>query len=357
MYPDRALHELVNSVHHLPEGSEAIGPTNPRQWIELTLGIRRLQRLPERLGTDGNSSRAALREAYGADPAAVESVLSFAAEHHLVAGKPDRLSARMRLSGTAADLCDAFNVQLMDYAHPRLGEFHARTGAVWLPDSLLGAVTGVFGFTTHRLLRRTRLVLEPTPSPCVGLLEFGRRLSERDLQAWFERRRERPPELRVVNLDGVWQGALPDSAGDVMRDVEAASASSRVAIYFSGCDAKGLVNAVARVLEDEENAPAVVCVNWACDESQPLDGHIVWSPATVEHVNDSLLALLHLGVTVFVAADEAAAREGQAHVDFPATSPYVRTMAATAGRWPPSVLGARTSGSSPSPSWGVPPRG
>jgi kumamolisin len=342
-------HELANSVSNVPQGALALDATNPRQWLKLTLGVRRARRLPYLPGfprTRSPLTRAAMREAYGSDPEAVARIHTFANEHHLIVTKDERLSARICLAGTVEDLCAAFDVGLMNYSHPELGDFHARTTAVSLPPELTGAVTGVFGFNNHRILRRTAspgLVSHlwgRTAKPCVGLLEFGRCVSERDLAAHFARTNQPAPMVKIVNLNGASNLSVPDSAGDVMRDVEAASAQANgasIALYFSTCDAKGLVDCVAKIIDDEENAPQVVYINWGCDESQPLDGHIVWSPATIEHVNESFLALAHLGVTVCVAADDAQARDGQAFVSFPATSPYVLAIGAVSDTTPVST--------------------
>jgi kumamolisin len=345
-------HELANSVSSVPQGAVALEPTNPRQWLKLTLGVRRSKRLPYLPGfprTRAPLTRTALREAYGSDPEAVARIQDFANQHHLIVTKDERLSARIGLAGTVGDLCAAFAVGLMDYSHPELGEFHARTGPVCLPSELNGAVTGVFGFNNHRILRR---IASPdlvshlwahVAKPCVALLEFGRCVNERDLAAHFARKNQPAPMVKIVNLNGASSLAAPDSAGDVLRDVEAASAQAdgaTIAVYFSTCDAKGLVDCVARIIDDDENAPQVVSINWGCDESQPLDGHIVWSPATIEHVNESFLSLAHLGVTVCVATDDARARDGHAFVSFPATSPYVLAIGAVSDttqvppRWP-----------------------
>ena len=121
----------------------------------------------------------------------------------------------------------------------------------------------------------------------------------------------------------------------VLNAVRAASSGgAKVTVYFSSCDSKGLVDCVAKIVDDEENAPQVISINWGCDESQPLDGHIVWSPATIEHVNESFLALAHLGVTVCVATEDTHALAGNAHVNFPATSPYVLAIGAVSDTTP-----------------------
>ena len=39
--------ELRNSFHHLPPGSKAARRTNGQRWLELTVGVRRLEKLPD----------------------------------------------------------------------------------------------------------------------------------------------------------------------------------------------------------------------------------------------------------------------------------------------------------------------
>jgi kumamolisin len=335
------MHELANSLDHLPEGSVAIGPTSAHEWIELTLGVRRAQRLTEPTAWPRRRpaiSRRELGAAHGADPEAMDKVRAFAQQHRLILKNEVPLAARVSVSGRVADLSAAFGVKLVSYTHPEMGQFRARTGPVHLLPGLVGAVTGVFGFNDYRILRRSPLASRPElpkgrTARCIGLLEFGGAIGERDIAAFFHARNEPAPAVTLIDVGGGWHVPNLDTAAHVAVDVEAASSgggSPRVAVYFSSCDAKGLVDGVARVVEDDVNAPEVVCINWSSEESQPIDGHIVWSPATIEHVNDSFLALAHLGVTVCVASDEGVAREGHAHVSFPANSPYVVALGAAA---------------------------
>jgi kumamolisin len=44
----------------------------------------------------------------------------------------------------------------------------------------------------------------------------------------------------------------------------------------------------------------VLSVSWGWDENQPFNNGILWSAAAIEHVNHSLLAVAHLGITVCV---------------------------------------------------------
>jgi kumamolisin len=366
---------LANSQHHLPPGSVAKRKTNPNKWIELTIGVRRLKQLPDlsaledkRPGERTYMTREQLRTEYGSDPAAVEQIEKFAADHNLVITRDERASARLGLAGTAGNVSAAFGVKLLDYTHPKLGEFHARTGPVTLPEEVAGAITGVFGLNTHRVMhraprRRQKInalgsmakanpYFVPTElagiynfpnadasGQCIGLLEFGGGVEQSDVTAYFQQIGVPAPNIQIVAVDGVSTdpSADPDSTGEVMLDIDVAGAlagGAKIAVYFSTFDEKGLVDILSAVINDSVNDPSVLSVSWGWDENQPFNGdNILWSPAAIDHVNQSLLAVAQLGVTVCVSTgddgSEAQIKDGNAHVNFPATSPYVLAVGGT----------------------------
>jgi len=366
---------LANSLHHLPPGSVARQRTNSNRWIELTVGVRRLKDLPDLSALDAKlpgerkyMTRAQLRNEYGSDPAAVEKIEKFAADHHLTVTRDERASARLGLAGTAADIGDAFGVKLLDYSHPTLGEFHARTGPVTLPMEVADAITGVFGLNTHPVLRRlrpSRRMVDPrsvtashsrpwfvptelagiynfpnadASGQCIGLLEFGGGVDQSDVTAYFQKIGAPAPNIQIVAVDGVSTdpAADPDSTGEVMLDIDVAGAlagGAKVAVYFSTFDEKGLVDILSAVINDSANDPSVLSVSWGWDENQPFNSSVLWSPAAIDHVNHSLLAVAQLGITVCVSTgddgSEAQVKDGRAHVNFPATSPYVLAVGGT----------------------------
>jgi kumamolisin len=121
-----------------------------------------------------------------------------------------------------------------------------------------------------------------------------------------------------------------------MLDVDVAGAlagGAKVAVYFSTFDEKGLVDILSAVINDSANDPGVLSVSWGWDENQPFNNGILWSPAAIDHVNQSLLAVAQLGITVCVSTgddgSEAQVQDGHAHVNFPATSPYVLAVGGT----------------------------
>jgi len=223
---------LNNSIHALPSGAKAVRRTPGQRWLELTLGVRRAKPVPSLAGLDMQKpssrtylTRKQLATDFGSDPKAVEAITAYAKAHHLVVTRDERASARLGVAGTAADLSAVFNVTLFDYSHPTLGDFHARTGPVHVPQELEGAVTGVFGFNNHRILQR-KLHSSPKPADlsvkarswfvptelaplygfptdsaatqCIGLLEFGGGVETADVAAYFQKIGQPAPGVTVV---------------------------------------------------------------------------------------------------------------------------------------------------------------
>jgi kumamolisin len=365
--------ELKNSTHQIPAGSKALRRTNGLRWLDLTLGVRRRKAVPGLSALDKlrpaqrtYMTREQLGGEFGSDPKAIEAIEAFAKAHNLVITRNDRAAARMGLAGTVADLSAAFGVTLFDYAHAVLGDFHARTGPVHLAPEIADAVTGVFGFTNHRILRRepkanpkaadigtqARSWFIPTElagiynfpaanaqSQCIGLLEFGGGVDASDVTSYFQKIGQPAPNVAVVALDGVSTdpAADPDSTGEVMLDIDVAGAlagGAKIAAYFSTFDEKGLVDALSKVISDSANDPSVVSISWGWDENEPFNSSgIVWSTAAIDHCNESFLAAAQLGITVCVSTgddgSEAQIKDGRAHVNFPASSPYVLAVGGT----------------------------
>ena len=98
-------------------------------------------------------------------------------------------------------------------------------------------------------------------------------------------------------------------------------------------DEKGFIDCLSAVINDAANDPGVLSISWGWDENQPFNNTVLWSPAAIDHVNHSLLAAAQLGITVCVSTgddgSEAQVQDGHAHVNFPATSPYVLAVGGT----------------------------
>jgi len=365
---------LPSSEHRVPVGSKALRQTSGGKWIELTVGVKPMKPLPDLSALDNKlpaerkyMTREQLAHEYGSDPKAVQAIESFAKEHGLVVTRNEPASARMGLAGAADNINAAFGVTLMDYENPKLGAFHARTGPVSLPPEVSGAITGVFGLNNHRMLHRgfraahhlapqmatpNRAWFVPTelapvynfPSAnaqqqCIGLLEFGGGVEMSDVASYFSKIGAPAPSVQVVAVDGVSTDPAsdPDSTGEVMLDVDVAGAlggGAKLAVYFSTFDEKGLVDCLSKVINDSTNDPSVVSISWGWDENESFNNEgVIWSSAAIQHCNQSFLAAAQLGITVCVSTgddgSEAQMNDGRAHVNFPATSPYVLAVGGT----------------------------
>ena len=299
---------LANSVHALPPGSRPVRKTDPNRWIELTVGLRRRVGLPDLAAWEEIPpsqrvplSRADMGACHGPDPAAVAAIGEWAADHELVVTRSDAISSRMSLAGTAANLCEAFGVELLDYEHDDLGEFHARTGAVRLPAALAGEITGVFGFNNHPILhppgpamdavakagpwwappQLARIYSCPAanvPGRTIGLVQFGGAAQTADVAAYFSRLGLARPMVQVI------------PAGPPSRP--------KVVVYFSTFDEKGMVDILSTVLADSVNDPSILSISWGVAESEALLRSWAWSPAVIEHLAQSFLAAAHLGISI-----------------------------------------------------------
>jgi kumamolisin len=163
-------------------------------------------------------------------------------------------------------------------------------------------------------------------------------VEQSDVAAYFQKLGVQAPSIQIVAVDGVSTdpSADPASTGEVMLDIDVAGAmagGAKVAVYFSTFDEKGMIDCLSAVINDSVNDPGVLSVSWGWDENQPFNNSALWSPAAIDHVNHSLLAIAQLGITVCVSTgddgSEAQVQDGQAHVNFPATSPYVLAVGGT----------------------------
>ena len=336
--------DLKNSTHRLPAGCKVVRPTNPHRSIRLTLAIRTRAPLPDLSALNTVKprdrkymTRSELAQRYGSDPDAVERIESFAKAHKLVVTRHDPTSARIEVAGTVAQVSAAFDVKLFDYTHPTLGQFHARTGPVRVPQVIANDVLGVFGFNNHRIMhRKSRRSPHPAdlsqrsrpwfiPSElapiydfppadasgqCIGLLEFGGGVSTSDVTAYFKKIDLPAPTVTVVAVDGVSTDPTsdPDSTGEVMLDIDVAGclgAGARLAVYFSTFDEKGLVDILSAVIADSHNDPSVLSVSWGWAENEPIGNNgIPWSDAAIAACDQSFLAAAQLGITICVSTGD-----------------------------------------------------
>ena len=130
--------------------SDALGPVDPNERVEVSLMVRPRRPLGElEARLDKPMSREEFAASYGADPNDLASVERFAHEHGLEVIESSQPRRTVRLAGSAADIASAFGVALQRRRHPDGTEFRAPDGPVQVPAELQGVVEGVFGLDTR----------------------------------------------------------------------------------------------------------------------------------------------------------------------------------------------------------------
>jgi kumamolisin len=101
---------------------------------------------------------------------------------------------------------------------------------------------------------------------------------------------------------------------------------ARFAVYFTADSDQGLVDAVVIAVHDTINRPTVLVTSWGDAEGN-------WSGPARRAMDAALADAANVGVTVVAAVGDSLATDGlmdgSAHVDYPASSPYVLACGGT----------------------------
>jgi kumamolisin len=324
---------------------------------------------------------AASRNASAAD---LKSVADFAQHAGLkvVESSPEKRS--VRLEGTADAMSKAFGVELRKFAH-RTGDYRGRVGPVHIPVELAGVVQAVLGLDNRRMgqsYRRTTAhslsanvgVHGVTPpqlaklynfpagtdgsGECIGVLAFNGAIADtgatapggykpQGLQAYFTQQLGIPmPNIIDVVVHG--PGNVPgdgsdpnDSTPEILLDLETVGGiapGARIAVYFTEFTEQGWVDALHAAVHDGQNAPSVISISYGNAETSsnandPNQRGSLWTNAAIEQAHMAFQDAALKNITVTCASGDDGSSDGVddglAHVDFPASSPYVLACGGT----------------------------
>jgi kumamolisin len=343
-------------------GSRALGPTNAHTTIEVLLKLRRKQELPDvPFRPERTITRETLAETYGASQDDIDAIVRAFAKFGLRAVHTDPATRSIRLTGTVAQMEQAFQVKLVNYAHDS-GNYRGRVGSVHVPTEVKDIVQGVFGLDNRRVAKRRRHPIHDTHHPrdtssplpsswyipsqlaqhynfpsgngsgqTVGVLEFGGGFFADDLQQFCQMAGVSIPTVTPVSTDGISTSQRDGAEGEVMLDVEVVAGvcpQSAIVLYFANWGEQGWLTALDAAIQDKQNDPGVLSISWGNAEDTDI-----WTNQAMTQVNETLKEAAMLGITVCVAAGDDgssdAVNDGAAHADFPASSPYVLAVGGT----------------------------
>jgi len=129
---------LTGSERTAVWGATAKSPISPQERFEVTVLVRRraaeefkarIAALCQARSAPAHLTREDFAQRHGADPADFNAIRSFAAAYGLSVVLEHAARRKMILSGTAAQFCSAFQVQLHHFEHDG-GTYRGRTGAI-----------------------------------------------------------------------------------------------------------------------------------------------------------------------------------------------------------------------------------
>ena len=340
------------------EGARRVGDPDPGRRIEVTVVLRRRSgQEPAQASAEAPLDRATFAERFGADPADIDAVESFASDNGLDVVEISIERRSVVLAGTIADMSAAFGAELGLYEHPQLGTFRGRGGEISVPAAVADAVQAVLGLDDRRAasahFRRVvgdraaagtytppevaALYGFPTDADGTGqtvaLIELGGGYTTADLQAyWSEIGVSPQPQVVAVSVDGGANQPGGDADAEVMLDIEVVGSiapGARIAVYFAPNTTAGFLDAITTAVHDSRRNPSVVSISWGQAEDAPQ----AWTEQDRNAFDQAFQDAAALGVTVCTAAGDDGSDDnvgdGQAHVDFPSASPWVLSCGGT----------------------------
>ncbi|HVY74480.1 MAG TPA: S53 family peptidase [Puia sp.] len=357
--------ELPGSARKIPLGNN-MGNAAPGQIIEVTVMLRRKTSIGNYVkrvctGKQKPINREAYNNRYGASSEDVRLVREFAQYHNLTVVDVSLPKRSVILKGTIQQFNQAFGVYLSNMVQASGVSYRGRTGTIRVPECLKDIITGVFGLDDRpqarpmfRIQHKNGHVIRPQAAAvsynagdvakayqypkevdgsgqCIGIIELGGGYRSTDMQAYFQKLNIPLPSITAQSVDGAANNpSTPDTAdGEVALDIEVAGAiapGARIVVYFTTNSDKGFLDAINTAIHDEDNKPSVISISWGAAENQ-------WTEQALTNFNEVFMSAAGLGVTITVAAGDNGSSDrqtdGQAHVDFPAGSPYVLACGGT----------------------------
>lgn len=340
--------ELPGSRHAAPWRMAPIGRVPEGEPITVSIYLK--DRTPDITPTAGGGAfhnRTAVRQArLDEHKDDVTAVQAFATDHGLTVSVADPTRRLVQLKGDASAIEQAFGTELHHYEHN--GQVcRGRSGALHLPTDLVGRIDAVLGLDTSPIATPKIVPHRGAPPPhgflpnevarlygvegqdgkgqTIAIIELGGGYTSSDNAAAFKAMGLPTPDVVAVGVDGA-DNAPGDGSGadgEVALDIQVAGGiapAARIIVYFAPNTSQGFVDAISQAVHDEQYKPSAISISWGSPESG-------WSGQALTAMNTALKDAATIGVTILAASGDALATDGEAdgaaHVDFPASSPYV----------------------------------
>ncbi len=296
---------LKGSERSTVSGARVVAPANPAERLEVSVLVRRRgkQAMQSRLASVvagkkiPHLSKEEFAREHGADPQDFAKVRAFAEAQGLKVLQEHAARRTVILSGTVAQFCAAFGVQLHQMSHAG-GTYRGRTGGIYLPTEWDGVVEAILGLDNrpqarprfrsrpatgniHRRARASAVSYTPPQvaafygypnatgsGQCIGLIELGGGYRPADLSTYFSGLDVSAPSVTAVSVDHATNSPTGDADGpdgEVMLDIEVAGSiapEARIAVYFGPNTDAGFLDAITTAIHDTTHNPSVISISW-----------------------------------------------------------------------------------------------
>jgi kumamolisin len=386
MPPSSARRSLAHTERPRLPGARLVAPTDPAEVVQVTLSIHHNPAAPplpdhEDWIRTPPGSRVFLNpeqftERYGATQQDLDAVTTFASEHGLRVVEANAGRRSVVLSGTAAQMNEAFGVTLNDYEVPgqvepsaftgRRGPVPAQThrgyeGTVQLPSAVSHIVDDVVGLDNRRTGGRNWTSGDPAnissltvpqvvskydfpansaAGQTIGIVSMGGGFDPNDVAAYFNSFHGAltAPTIVPRGVNGgtnAGQGD-PETLQDVLISSSVAQGATIVVYFVSTTglgDAQAWLNLLNRLIVPDpgETAPPVMSSSFFVAQSD--DGSTV-TTADLTTISSKLQEAATRGITFFIAAGDSGSDsgvgDGKVHVQYPGSDPWVTSCGGTA---------------------------
>src|SRR6266568_813887 len=312
--PDEShqLVQLPGSERAPLTGAAPAGQLDSSERAEVTLVLRRRAELPADV-IEGPTvlTHDELAERYGADPADVNLVRQTMTSLGLEVTEVHPATRRIKVAGTLGELSRAFGLdtrpQARAHFRPRAA---AAQGHTYPPNQVASLYQFPAGTTGA--------------GQTIAVIELGGGFSTSDLDAYFGGLGIAVPSITAVGVDGASNAPGSDPTGadvEVALDVDvigAAAPGAAQVVYFAPNSDNGFIDAISEAAQASP-APIAISISWGQSEDS-------WIAQGRSAMDAAMADAAALGITVCVASGDNgsgdAVDDGQAHVDFPASSPH-----------------------------------
>ncbi len=194
---------------------------NKDESIEITIRLRR--KSPLEIESGSTMTHEQYEQQHGASADDAKLVQAFLKEHHLQLVEFSSARRSMMVKGSIANMEAAFNVNLAGKSNDGGDDFRARSGDIYIPESLKEIITGVFGLDNRPVARPMFKAAAAAPSnsftpdqlskiygfpsgvdgsgQTIGIIELGGGFRKADITNYFKSLKIKAPSVKAVLVD------------------------------------------------------------------------------------------------------------------------------------------------------------